>query len=114
MFHRMTVEWPCLTLDVVRDTLGHNRTRFPMTSYVVAGSQADRPENNVLYCMKMSDLHRTRGDGLLEDDVDDDEGADDDNNTDDDPVLQYRVVPHPDGAVNRIRMSPHYQGVAVS
>jgi ribosome assembly protein RRB1 len=26
MFHRLNTEWPCLTLDVVRDDLGFNRT----------------------------------------------------------------------------------------
>jgi ribosome assembly protein RRB1 len=33
-----------------------------MTTYVVAGSQAEKAKDNKIYVMKMSDLHRTKND----------------------------------------------------
>jgi hypothetical protein len=32
-------EWSCLSFDFIRDELGGNRTRFPVTLYCVAGTQ---------------------------------------------------------------------------
>ena len=60
MLHRMHTDWPCLTFDVVQDGLGQQRTKFPLTSYAVAGTQAERPEQNKIICMKLSDLVRTK------------------------------------------------------
>lgn len=40
MLHRAEVEWPCLSIDILRDDLGAQRTSYPMTAYVVAGTQA--------------------------------------------------------------------------
>lgn len=74
----MNVEWPCLSFDIIKDKLGKpdhpkaslnnfiykgdNRTAFPMTSYIVAGSQADTYEENKVYVMKMSKMHKTMHD----------------------------------------------------
>jgi ribosome assembly protein RRB1 len=33
-----------------------------MTAYIVAGTQADKPHNNKLVVMKLSQLHKTRVD----------------------------------------------------
>lgn len=52
MYHSLRPEWPCLSFDVIRDGLGANRSRFPHTIFAVAGTQADRPENNRLQVMK--------------------------------------------------------------
>ncbi|KAI8926882.1 WD40-repeat-containing domain protein [Entophlyctis helioformis] len=101
MLHSMNAEWPCLSFDILRDNLGADRTAFPMTAYVVAGSQADKPKDNQIYVLKMSSLHRTKHDG--NDGMDDEENEDD---LDDDPVLEYRSIPH-FGGVNRIRAMPH-------
>ena len=68
-----------------------------MTTYLVTGTQADSPENNAIYVMKMSQLHRTKHD-------DDDEASDDDDNDlDEDPLLEYKSIQH-QGGVNRIRV----------
>lgn len=48
MYHSLRPEWPCLSFDVIRDSLGANRSRFPHTVFAVAGTQADRAESNRL------------------------------------------------------------------
>ena len=61
--HSMSVNWPCLSFDILRDNLGDERSRFPATGYAVAGTQADVTENNEVFVIKMSQLHRTQKDG---------------------------------------------------
>lgn len=119
--HSMTVSWPCLSFDTLRDNLGDGRGRFPETTYAVAGTQADVAKNNEVLVMKMSQLHRTQKDGGMElslvlwlmlnswfpeaDSDDDDDDDDNDDNVDEDAVLEYRSIPHL-GGVNRIRAQP--------
>lgn len=66
MRHSMNVNWPCLSFDILRDSLGDGRQRYPATVYVVSGTQADIPKNNELSVYKMSSLHRTQKDGGME------------------------------------------------
>jgi ribosome assembly protein RRB1 len=63
MRHTMNVTWPCLSFDVLRDNLGDQRKRYPATVYLVAGTQADRPDRNELTVYKLSSLHKTQKDG---------------------------------------------------
>lgn len=63
MLHKMGVDWPCLSFDVLRDNLGNERQRLPATMYIVAGTQADTAKNNKMVVYKMSSLHRTQKDG---------------------------------------------------
>lgn len=100
MLHSLNVEWPCLSFDILPDNLGNDRKTFPMTAYVVAGTQADNAINNQLLIMKMSQLSRTK-----HDDSDDDSENEDDEEEEDDPILEYRSVKH-HGGVNRIRLMP--------
>lgn len=61
MYHSLRPEWPCLSFDVIRDSLGTNRSRYPHTVFAVAGTQADRADNNRLqvqrrvywYCLSL-------------------------------------------------------------
>ncbi|KAG6333704.1 hypothetical protein ID866_5387 [Astraeus odoratus] len=101
MRHSLDVTWSCLSFDVLRDNLGDERQRYPATAYIVAGTQADRANNNELSVYKMSSLHRTQKDG---DDSDSDE-EDNEDDLDEDPVLESRSVPH-NGGVNRVRAQP--------
>ncbi|KAI9337049.1 WD40-repeat-containing domain protein [Zopfochytrium polystomum] len=104
MLHQLHVEWPCLSFDFLKDNLGINRKTFPMTSYMVAGSQADRAVENKIYVMKASELQKTKQDEM--DDESDDEAFDDD------PVLEHRTIPH-SGSVNRIRAMPHHESLQI-
>ncbi|KAI9003573.1 WD40-repeat-containing domain protein [Gaertneriomyces semiglobifer] len=106
MLHTLSVEWPCLSFDVLRDNLGQNRSAFPMTTYVVSGSQADKAKDNKLYVMKLSQMSRTKQ-------YDDDEVEDDDDDVDEDPILENKIIPH-QGGVNRIRVMPHVESHIVA
>lgn len=63
MRHSMKVTWPCLSFDVLRDSLGDERQRYPATAYLVTGTQADLAKNNEVVVYKLSSLHRTQKDG---------------------------------------------------
>lgn len=65
MLHRMGVNWPCLSFDVLLDNLGpaEERIKYPHTAYFVAGTQADTAKNNELVVYKASSLYRTIKDG---------------------------------------------------
>ena len=86
-----------LTFDIVRDRLGVGRKRFPVTMYMAAGTQADKPENNEIILMKLSDLHVQR-----EYDEEDEEDSDDADDLDEDPPLISKSIKHI-GGVNRLR-----------
>ncbi|CEL92939.1 unnamed protein product [Vitrella brassicaformis CCMP3155] len=100
MLHRNRLDWPCLSFDILADTLGMHRSKFPHTAYVVAGTQADRADKNRIFVMKWHRLHRTNKDDDEEDEEDDVD--DDDEATDEEAALDFRVVSH-QGGVNRIR-----------
>lgn len=99
MLHRLHLEWPCLSFSFLRDSLGEQRTTFPMTAYAVAGTQAERSDQNQLVCAKFSQLAKTRHD---EDSDSDDDSEDGD---DDDPLVESQLVSHP-GTVNRLCLMP--------
>jgi len=104
MFHVLNTDWPCLSLDILQDTLGFKRSKFPHTVYFVAGTQAGVRSQNKIFVFKASDLHKTRHDDNSDDDDDDDEDFDDD------PILESRFIKH-DGCVNRIRAMPQQSNI---
>src|SRR5271170_518373 len=70
--------------------------------YLVAGTQADQPQNNEIQIMKLSQLHKTRKSRYTEEDEDSDSDSDDDS-VDEDPILEHRAIPT-NGGTNRIRV----------
>ncbi|KAK7205624.1 WD40-repeat-containing domain protein [Myxozyma melibiosi] len=101
MLHRINLNWPCLSFDILPDTLGDERRGYPKTTYFVASTQAARKKENEITVIKLSDLSKT-----LERDEDDEEEEDDDDDVDADPILESRSLPTAD-TTNRIRVSPH-------
>jgi ribosome assembly protein RRB1 len=67
-----------------------------MTSYLVAGSQAPKHDENKIYIMKMSNLQKTSHDDQSDDDDSSVDG-------DDEAILEYKTIPHK-GGINRIRV----------
>uniref|UniRef100_A0A7C9DM56 Histone-binding protein RBBP4-like N-terminal domain-containing protein n=1 Tax=Opuntia streptacantha TaxID=393608 RepID=A0A7C9DM56_OPUST len=112
--HAFHVGWPCLSFDIVRDSLGLVRTEFPHTVYVVSGTQADKPSLNSIEIFKLSNISGKRRELLpkksadgsdMDSDSDSDEESDEDELGSGAPVLQIRKVAH-QGCVNRIRSMP--------
>ncbi|KAI3913921.1 hypothetical protein MKW92_029177 [Papaver armeniacum] len=119
--HAFHVGWPCLSFDIVRDTLGMVRTEFPHTLYCVSGTQAEKASWNSIGIFKLSNISGKRrdlkpskaggGDGSDMEDSDDSSISDEDEENEENggPVLQIRKIAH-QGCVNRIRamrQSPH-------
>lgn len=46
MLHQARTGAPCLSFDIIADQLGSNRDTFPMSCYVVAGTQAAKAHVN--------------------------------------------------------------------
>ena len=97
MLHTLSTTWPCLSFDILRDSLGDNRKTYPATLYAVAGTQADsmKSRDNELMVMKLSGLSRM--DRNQDEDSDDDDG---DEITE--PILETKSIPLT-STTNRIR-----------
>jgi ribosome assembly protein RRB1 len=106
LLHRMRVDWPCLSFDVLPDALGPFRSKYPLTLYMAAGTQADRDTNNKVMLLKLSELHKTKHDDKDADDSGED-SDDDPEDLDEEPVLEERSFAHP-GGVNRLRVCPQH------
>lgn len=99
MYHRLGVEWPCLSFDVVTDEQGGGRTVFPHQLTIACGTQASQASENRLSLLRVSNLRLMEVD---DSDDDDDRELDDDQDNDDlEPVVVQCGVPHP-GTVNRV------------
>lgn len=98
MLHQAQTGAPCLSFDIIRDNLGDNRQEFPLTSFIIAGTQAARTHANNVIVMKLSNLLKTN-DEDDDDDDDDEESDEDDSKT---PQMTSAMIKHL-GCVNRIR-----------
>ncbi|XP_004932951.1 glutamate-rich WD repeat-containing protein 1 [Bombyx mandarina] len=99
MLHQAQTGAPCLSFDIVTDNLGNDRNEFPMTAYLVAGTQASSAHLNNLLVIKMSNLHP------ISKPEEDEESEDDDSDDEDEeqkPQMTFSFIKH-QGCVNRIR-----------
>ncbi|KAK0163012.1 hypothetical protein PV327_006729 [Microctonus hyperodae] len=100
MLHRAQTGAPCLSFDVIRDDFGASRETYPLSMYLVAGTQAAQTHVNNLLVMKMTNLT-----GIQNNDDDSDEESSEDEDEDSakkDPVMSVASIKH-QGCVNRIR-----------
>uniref|UniRef100_A0A915Q6D9 Glutamate-rich WD repeat-containing protein 1 n=1 Tax=Setaria digitata TaxID=48799 RepID=A0A915Q6D9_9BILA len=97
LYHSFETRWPCLSFDTIADDLGDDRTDFPMSCYLVGGTQAEKATNNELIVMNLSNLNPIRGDEVSDSDDDVDE-----NPRDREPKLHAATIPHI-GIVNRVK-----------
>lgn len=103
MLHQAHTGAPCLSFDIIRDELGDSRTDFPMTAYIVSGTQAARTHVNSVIVMKMSNLHRTSKE--KDEDEESDSSDDEDEEPEEEakkPKMECALIKH-QGCVNRIR-----------
>lgn len=98
------LELPCLSFDVIRDTLGDKRFTFPLQCYIVGGTQAEKAKDNQLVVMKLSNMNEIEKEEE-EDDDDDDESSDEESDAVKAklPVLNCAVIPQ-FGDINRIKV----------
>eukprot|EP00978_Attheya_sp_CCMP212_P015724 scaffold40664_cov65-Attheya_sp.AAC.1 len=59
LFFALQPEWPSLSIDILKDSWGNARSKFPHSLVCAVGTQADRRDRNKLTLMKLSDLSRT-------------------------------------------------------
>ncbi|KAI5664691.1 hypothetical protein M9H77_24014 [Catharanthus roseus] len=110
--HAFHIGWPCLSFDILRDSLGLVRTEFPHTVYCVAGTQAEKASWNSIGIFKISNVsgkRRALVPKKTNTDASDMDSDNEENGGSGTPVLQLRKVSH-DGGVNRIRamaQNPH-------
>ncbi len=86
--------------DTRKNIKKHRNDRFPYTAYMVAGSQASKKNENKIFVMKWSEMHRIVEDKIDSSDSDDDENEEEDKSQD--PVMRFEQISHK-GCVNRIR-----------
>lgn len=98
MLHRLSTAWPCLSFDILRDSLGGGRRSYPASIYAVAGTQAasNAIKENELMVMKLSGLSR------MEREREEDDSSDDDDEESMDPILETKSIPLT-STTNRIR-----------
>ena len=103
---------PCLSFEVLEDSEGRRDNRYPVSSYLLGGTQAEAGHLNYILLMKMYNLHRTqKKTSKATDDSEDDEESDDDDeqemsdeeNEDKTPQLRQTYIKH-NGCVNRIKV----------
>ncbi|PSS20826.1 Glutamate-rich WD repeat-containing protein [Actinidia chinensis var. chinensis] len=122
--HAFHIGWPCLSFDVVRDSLGLIRTDFPHTVYCVAGTQAEKASWNSIGIFKISNISGKRRDLVPPKATDNESDMDSDSSDSDEdgevqnggsaaPVFQLRKVLH-EGCVNRIRAMPQNPHISAS
>jgi len=101
MYHQMQTGAPCLSFDVLHDSLGETREEYPLTMYLVAGSQAERAHVNNVIVMKLSNLTKNsvKEKEEKEEESDNESDAEDD---DEKPELEAAMIRHT-GSINRIR-----------
>ncbi|XP_077115623.1 glutamate-rich WD repeat-containing protein 1 [Ranitomeya variabilis] len=104
LYHQAQTGSPCLSFDVIPDSLGADRADYPMSLFLCAGTQADSAQANRMLVMKMHNLHRTS----KEKSESDSEGSESEDEEEEEeerkPQLELAMVPHY-GGINRIRVS---------
>ncbi|CAH0547131.1 unnamed protein product [Brassicogethes aeneus] len=97
LYHQAQTSAPCLSFDVINDNLGDNRDTYPLTSFIVAGTQASQAQVNNIIVMKLSNLYKTTNEDS--DNESDEESEDDENRN---PKMTGAIIKH-QGCINRIR-----------
>ncbi|CDH14664.1 probable Ribosome assembly protein RRB1 [Zygosaccharomyces bailii ISA1307] len=101
MLHNVNLPWPCMTLDVIPDTLGSERRNYPQSLLLATATQASKKKDNELLILKLSQLSKT----LVKDDTEDNDEDEDDEDADSDPIIENENISLKD-TTNRLKVSP--------
>jgi len=99
LLHHAQSGAPCLSFDVIPDDLGNSRESYPLSMYIVAGTQAAKTHVNNLLVMKMSNL---LGNKQRSDDSEDESSDSEDEDDEGKPVMSVAPIKH-QGCINRVR-----------
>ncbi|KAL0127252.1 hypothetical protein PUN28_005507 [Cardiocondyla obscurior] len=99
MLHPAQSGAPCLSFDVIPDDLGNSRESYPLSMYIVAGTQAAKTHVNNLLVLKMSNL---RGNKQRSKDSESESSDSEDEDEDRQPVMSVAPIKH-QGCINRVR-----------
>ncbi|XP_076037356.1 glutamate-rich WD repeat-containing protein 1-like [Oratosquilla oratoria] len=100
LFHAGQTGAPCLSFDILRDSLGDNRTcDTPATCYFAAGTQAARTHVNNLMLLKVRNLRK-----IKQDESDEEESDEELEEESELPVVEAALIKH-NGCVNRLRVT---------
>lgn len=99
LLHHAQSGAPCLSFDIVPDDLGNSRESYPLSMYIVAGTQAAKAHVNNLLVMKMSNLH---GNKQHSEDSESESSDSEDEDDEQKPVMSVAPVKH-QGCINRVR-----------
>ncbi|AFZ79637.1 hypothetical protein BEWA_024860 [Theileria equi strain WA] len=96
MLHTISLDWSCLSFDILNDDLGACRIQFPHECYVVSGTQPGNTHGmeSLIHVMKWSNITRNFA-----------EEEDEDEEEDKKCKLSLNSIYHP-GIVNRIKACP--------
>ncbi|KAL3143451.1 hypothetical protein ABBQ38_002267 [Trebouxia sp. C0009 RCD-2024] len=109
--HQVTLDWPCLSFDILKDDLGGPRSTFPHCMYIVAGTQAQSANQNYVALMRLSDIGQGRHGSKARNEDDDDMSDSDDEDAP--PQIHTSRIAHY-GGVNRLRCMPQQPAVVAS
>lgn len=101
MLHNVNLPWPCLTIDVIPDSLGSERRSYPQSLLMATATQASKKKDNELMVLQLSQLNKT----LVKGEDDDEADNDDDEDADADPVIENENISLKD-TTNRLKVSP--------
>lgn len=99
LLHHAQSGAPCLSFDIIPDDLGTSRENYPLSMYLVAGTQAAKTHVNNLLIMKMSNLH---GNKQCSEDSASESSDSEDEDDDDKPIMNVAPIKH-QGCINRVR-----------
>ncbi|KAJ9530838.1 hypothetical protein QJQ45_028716 [Haematococcus lacustris] len=138
--HRLELDWPCLSFDLIKDDLGGPRSTFPHSLLLAAGTQAATAKQNYLAFLRLANLGQGRHGKKAQKAADgSDSSSDEDDDDDGDsmsgsegegeegerkerpglpevdlvfgpPRMHFRMVQH-QGGINRVRSCPHKPGL---
>lgn len=105
----MFLELPCLSFDIIRDKLGEKRFNFPLECYIVGGTQAEKPKDNQLNVISLTNLNgienKDNDNNNNSDDDDDDKSSDEESDEAKAKLPVFRNVIIPQfGDINRIKV----------
>lgn len=99
LLHHAQSGAPCLSFDVIPDDLGNSRESYPLSMYIIAGTQAAKTHVNNLLIMKMSNLH---GSKQRSEDSESESSDSEDEDDEGKPVMSVASIKH-QGCINRVR-----------